>query len=68
MSRKELNTKEQHWATTRKEAETIVEEAKGDKHLTSWKISEKHNRYGEYFVVDLVFTYNTPKEIMEGGI
>lgn len=65
MSKYELNTKEQHFATTRKEAESIVEEAKEDKHLTSWKISEKHNKYGQYFVVDLTFTYNTPKEIME---
>ncbi|MDR9794052.1 hypothetical protein Q8A72_13975 [Aeribacillus pallidus] len=64
MAKYELNTKEQHFATTRKEAESIVEEAKEDKHLTSWKISEKHNKYGQYFVVDLTFTYNTPKEIM----
>lgn len=63
--KRELNTKEQHFATTRKEAETIVEEAKEDKHLTTWKIQEKHNKYGQYFVVDLTFTYNTPKDIME---
>lgn len=65
MAKKELNIKEQHYADTRKEAEELVEEAKEDKHLTSWKISEKHNKYGQYFVVDLQFVYNTPKEIME---
>jgi hypothetical protein len=68
MSKRELNTKEQHYADTRPEAEVIVTEAKEDKHLTSWKISEKHNKYGQYFVVDLTFTYNTPKEIMEVDI
>ncbi|MFS0594211.1 hypothetical protein AB1L05_21790 [Cytobacillus horneckiae] len=65
MAKYDLNTKEQHFATTRKEAEGIVEEAKEDKHLTSWKISEKHNKYGEYFIVDLQFTFNTPKGLME---
>jgi hypothetical protein len=63
--KRDLNSKEQHFATTRQEAESIVEEAKQDKHLTSWKISEKHNKYGEYFLVDLTFVYNTPKDLME---
>lgn len=65
MAKKQLNVKEQHYADTFLEAEGIVEEAKEDKHLTSQKITEKHNKYGQYFVVDLVFTYNTPKDIME---
>jgi len=65
MSKKQLNVKEQHYADTLSEAETIVKEAKEDKHLTSQKITEKYNKYGQYFVVDLVFVYNTPKEIME---
>lgn len=65
MAKYDLNTKEQHFATTRKEAETIVEEAKQDKHLTSWKISEKNNKYGQYFLVDLTCTFNTPKGLME---
>ncbi|MDO6448111.1 hypothetical protein [Oceanobacillus profundus] len=65
MAKRDLNTKEQHYAGTRKEAEDIVAEAKVDMHLTSWKISEKHNKYGQYFVVDLQFVFNTPKEIME---
>lgn len=64
--KKELNTIEQHFATTRSEAERIIEEAReGEKsNLTSQKIDSKANKYGEYFVVTLKFTYNTPKEIM----
>jgi hypothetical protein len=64
---KELNTKEQHYADTREEAEKVVEEAKEDIYLTSFKISEKHNKYGTYFLVDLAFSYDTPKEIMESA-
>jgi hypothetical protein len=65
MAVKELNAKEQHYADTREEAEKIVEEAKDDAYLTSFKISEKHNKYGQYFLVDLAFSYDTPREIME---
>ncbi|MEH6940797.1 organic solvent tolerance protein OstA [Bacillus sp. JJ722] len=65
MAVKELSTKEQHYADTREEAEEIVTEAKEDVYLTSFKISEKHNKYGTYFLVDLAFSYNTPREIME---
>lgn len=67
MAVKELNTKEQHYADTRDEAEAIVEEAKEDVYLTSFKISEKHNKYGQYFLVDLAFSYDTPREIMENA-
>lgn len=67
MAIKELNAKEQHYADTREEAENIVEEAKDDIHLTSFKISEKHNKYGTYFLVDLAFSYDTPREIMESA-
>lgn len=67
MAVKELNTKEQHYADTREEAEKIVEEAKEDVYLTSFKISEKHNKYGTYFLVDLAFSYDTPREIMENA-
>ncbi|MGG5805302.1 organic solvent tolerance protein OstA [Bacillus mycoides] len=67
MAVKELNSKEQHYADTREEAEEIVEEAKDDVYLTSFKISEKHNKYGTYFLVDLAFSYDTPREIMEGA-
>lgn len=67
MAVKELNAKEQHYADTREEAEKIVEEAKEDMYLTSFKISEKHNKYGQYFLVDLAFSYDTPREIMENA-
>lgn len=67
MAVKELNTKEQHYADTRDEAEEIVKDAKGDVYLTSFKISEKHNKYGTYFLVDLAFSYDTPREIMENA-
>jgi hypothetical protein len=67
MAVKELNAKEQHYADTREEAENIVEEAKDDAYLTSFKISEKHNKYGQYFLVDLAFSYDTPREIMENA-
>ncbi|MEW4072069.1 hypothetical protein Q0O08_29015 [Bacillus thuringiensis] len=50
MAVKELNTKEQHYADTREEAEGIVTEAKDNAYLTSFKISEKHNKYGTYFL------------------
>lgn len=68
MAVKELNAKEQHYADTNDEAEKIVKEAKEDIYLTSWKISEKHNKYGTYFLVDLAFTYDTPREIMENAV
>lgn len=67
MAKKDLNTKEQHYADTLLEAEAIVTEAKEDKHLTAWKITEKHNKYGQYFLIDLAFTFNTPKDIMEAN-
>jgi hypothetical protein len=67
MAVKELNSKEQHYADTREEAEEIVDEAKDDVYLTSFKISEKHNKYGTYFLVDLAFNYDTPREIMESA-
>ncbi|USL02008.1 MULTISPECIES: organic solvent tolerance protein OstA [Bacillus cereus group] len=67
MAVKELNSKEQHYADTREEAEEIVDEAKDDVYLTSFKISEKHNKYGTYFLVDLAFSYDTPREIMESA-
>ena len=67
MAKKQLNVKEQHYADTREEAEEIVEEAKEDIYLTSHGIAEKHNKYGQYFLVDLKFNYDTPKEIMESA-
>lgn len=40
MAVKELNTKEQHYADTREEAEGIVTKQKDNAYLTSFKISE----------------------------
>lgn len=64
--RRELNTTEQHLATTQSEAERIIEEARDEEksNLTSQKIDCKNNKYGEYYVVTLKFTYNTAKDIM----
>lgn len=67
MAIKELNAKEQHYADTRDEAEELVTEAKEDIYLTSFQISEKHNKYGTYFLVDLKFSYDTPRDIMENA-
>ncbi|PID18783.1 MULTISPECIES: hypothetical protein [unclassified Sporosarcina] len=64
--KKLLNQKEQHYADTREEAEQIVSAAKENDALIMNKISEKHNKYGQYFLVDLTYQYGTPKEVMEG--
>lgn len=63
--KKLLNQKEQWYADTPEEAEEIVSEAKEEDALVMHKISEKHNKYGAYRLVDLQFSYHTPKEIME---
>ena len=64
--KKLLNQKEQHYADTREEAEEIVMTAKENEALIMNKISEKYNKYGQYFLVDLTYQYGTPKEVMEG--
>lgn len=64
--KKLLNQKEQHYADTREEAEEIVMEAKNNDALVMNKISEKYNKYGQYFLVDLTYQYGTAKEVMEG--
>ena len=64
--KKLLNQKEHHYADTREEAEEIVVEAKNNDALVMNKISEKYNKYGQYFLVDLTYQYGTPKEVMEG--
>ncbi|WP_369436207.1 hypothetical protein [Lysinibacillus fusiformis] len=66
MTKKLLNQKEQHYADTREEAEEIVIAAKENEALIMNKISEKYNKYGQYFLVDLTYQYGTPKEVMEG--
>ena len=63
--KKLLNQKEQWYADTAEEAEEIVAEAKESEGLVKHAISEKHNKYGTYHLVDLQFSYNTPRELME---
>lgn len=65
MTKEQLNQKEQHYAGSRDEAEEIVSSAKESVYLTMHKISEKHNKFGTYFLVDLTYSYNVPREIME---
>lgn len=66
MTKEQLNQKEQHYAGSRDEAEEIVSSAKENIYLTMHKISEKHNKFGTYFLVDLTYSYNVPRDIMEG--
>lgn len=65
MAKVQLNQKEQHYADTREEAEEIVLDAKENDHLQMHKITEKYNKYGQYFLIDLTYAYQTPKEVME---
>lgn len=65
MTKEKLNQKEQHYAGSRDEAEEIVTAAKENIYLTMHKISEKHNKFGTYFLVDLTYSFNVPREIME---
>lgn len=65
MVKVQLNQKEQHYADTRDEAEEIVSAAKENDHLQMHKITEKYNKYGQYFLIDLTYAYQTPKEVME---
>ena len=65
MSKVQLNQKEQHYAGTREQAEEIVSAAKENENLQMHKITEKYNKYGQYFLIDLTFAYQTPKEVME---
>lgn len=65
MTKVQLNQKEQHYAGTREQAEEIVSAAKENENLQMHKISEKFNKFGQYFLIDLTFAYQTPKEVME---
>lgn len=65
MSKVQLNQKEQHYADTREQAEEIVSAAKENNNLQMHKITEKYNKYGQYFLIDLTYAYQTPKEVME---
>ncbi|WLR53571.1 organic solvent tolerance protein OstA [Mesobacillus subterraneus] len=65
MAKVQLNQKEQHYADTREEAEEIVSAAKENDYLQMHKIAEKYNKYGQYFLIDLTYAYETPREVME---
>lgn len=65
MAKVQLNQKEQHYADTREQAEEIVSAAKENNYLQMHKITEKFNKYGTYFLIDLTYLYQTPKEVME---
>jgi hypothetical protein len=65
MAKIQLNQKEQHYADTLVEAEEIVLSAKDNENLQMHKITGKYNKYGQYFLIDLTYSYQTPKEVME---
>jgi hypothetical protein len=65
MAKVQLNQKEQHYADTREQAEEIVSASKENDNLQMHKITEKYNKYGQYFLIDLTYAYQTPKEVME---
>jgi hypothetical protein len=65
MAKVQLNQKEQHYADTREQAEEIILAAKENENLQMHKIAEKYNKYGQYFLIDLTYAYQTPKEVME---
>lgn len=56
MTKVQLNQKEQHYADTREEAEEIVSAAKENDNLQMHKITEKHNKYGQYYLIDLTYS------------
>lgn len=65
MTKIQLNQKEQHYAGTRELAEEIVLAAKENDSLQMHKITEKHNKKGKYYLIDLTYSYQTPIEVME---
>ncbi|MFJ5713133.1 organic solvent tolerance protein OstA [Neobacillus sp. NPDC093127] len=65
MAKVQLNQKEQHYADTREQAEEIVLDAKDNDNLQMHKITEKHNKKGRYYLIDLTYSYQTPIEVME---
>lgn len=65
MAKVYLNQKEKHYVDTREQAEGIVSAAKENDNLQIHKITEKYNKYGQYFLIDLTSVYQTPKEVME---
>lgn len=65
--KKQLNTKEQWFASTEEEANQIVEDAKDEfgEDLIGHGIQLKSNKNGEYYLIKLDMKYNTPAGIME---
>ena len=63
--KKLLVQKEQWIAYKREEAEDIVNTAKENDEMNMHKITEKFNKNGVYFLVDIQYHYGTPKEVME---
>lgn len=43
--------------------EGIVSAAKEKDNIQMHKITEKYNKYGQYFLIDLTSAYQTPKEV-----
>lgn len=63
--KKLLVQKEQWIAYKREEAEEIVNTAKENDEMNMHKITEKFNKNGVYYLVDIQYHYGTPKEVME---
>lgn len=63
----QLNQKQQYYASTYEAAEGIVSDAKESSYLMKQQITEKHNKFGTYFLVDITYSYNVPKDIMESA-
>lgn len=68
--KRQLNTKEQWFATTEEEANAIVQDAReefGDD-VVGYGIDLKSNKSGEYYLVKLNMKFNTPAGIMESEL
>lgn len=65
MTKKLLNQKEQWYADTLAEAKEIVNEAQEKGDLASQKITGKSNKFGSYHLVDLTYSHETPRGLME---
>lgn len=68
--KRQLNTKEQWFASTAEEAEQIVLDAKEEfeEDLIGDAIELKSNKNGEYYLVKLNMKFNTPAGIMESEL
>ena len=68
--KRQLNTKEQWFATTEEEANAIVQDAREEfgEDLIGHAIELKSNKNGEYYLVNLNMKFNTPAGIMESEL